>query len=906
VAARAVRNRLSGQEWIDQSYLAAMTPDGRHLLAVGDRAAALEVDEEKFVFKKIAGLRKYGMFNSGEPFNRFWFIDRWLFPIDLGGDAAADFDFRSDDPKGLKEFAGSPSALHPTLDLVASYSDRLTDVSLVFQSFSKAERLSTIVLKDAGEAIGDPRVFDEDDYVGPPRMTFDPPRSRLFVAYSTSATVVDLTQLDLPKSPLVILDAPRLVTANLDEPLKIPLQLVNRNLATAPKFTLRDAPRTMTIDEQGQLQWTPGPEDVGVHRVKVSAEVKGGSDEVEIEFRVGRPAIEVGLSIANLQLDRTGERALVMGYERSEGDEIVREPKPSFVLIDMASQKVVARRKLLQLPIAAHLSNRAVYLAYHDSTALQRLKLQDLADDGRTLLSDTVQGIASLPGDRLLIQSSGGWLTLDEKTLKSIGKLGPIDGGRFERNFHRDPHELLQPLNEGWLLGDAWVIDDESGKLTLLPYLDDLPEINPRDDWPIEPRLWNRVVHEQGVFDRSNTPIARWDPATVLLLPTMPAVVVARSTASPDEQQIRFVLDFHDLVEGEVRHTVTLAEMRQRELYQQPDHFRFRLDGGSGVLLYAAGDIVVAVLPMLNKLYVVPLPKDRFAELPTPFRFVYRQEKLTAQVAETENLQFSTTGGQGRPTFSLESDVDGVTLDSTAGEVSVDTQRVWDDFVAAIGDPTEARARFGRWENAIKDAQSIYERTFGQETMDFPAVLNLRLAAQDEAGAVDRLTTTLVLLGPIEDVEPALAKLASQKKLAAAGANPAGQPNLAQLAPIVEQLSSAITASDRASRQVERLNENFAELEQSIQDVKKDLEGLRQGPGATQVAALEQRLATAEARMAAQESELTSLRTVENQQGNLDSNVLVGLIVVGILLLFAIVFLAVLLWRRPVRATITP
>ncbi|HEX8915820.1 MAG TPA: hypothetical protein VF796_25925 [Humisphaera sp.] len=766
----------------------SMSADGKSAVVDGRRAGVSPSGAAliKFDESDASGVETFRHHNSfppiiADPYSRGWAFGGELYPADIRA--------------SVRKFRGYAVGFHPSADLVAGFGgdqrfsawDENAARSVTLQTYSSAEVLKEVQLTQRpANAARRPAVNrDRQTFVDDPVLQFDVKNDRLLVAWRDTAHVVSLKAAGVTAKPLVMIDAPSAVSLDLGgAPLKLPLALRDPKLSPGTKFVLDGGPAGATLTGT-TLAWTPGTADVGEHVIKVRAERDGSSDTLSLKVAVRRPSVELGGSIRDVVVDAAGARALA---------HVMLPPDPKkprrpdvygnqqggseLVLVDLKTMKVVARRSFDEPIQAIGLTAAGAFFAPANVARIHRLKLADLADDGRTFTNGNVMRIELLPFGDLAVFSQAGANRFDGSRLTPA----PWIGGANQQYY--DPYGqqagTVARVNGASVVGPM-VIDAATNSIRMLQSAPNLPTIasDPQHQNAMMNRgqggplgLWGRRVVGSQLMGPDNTVVTQIGQGVSFLLESYPAVATVSTTMEGTNQRTRVSrIDFRDLVEGNRTPPLNLSATPI-----DPNRYYGGGEQTPSRLIERAGRLFVG---LEDRLYVIDPPADLLGKLPKPLYFTQKMEPLQAPVKAAVTVKTELVGGKGAKTFELPGSPQGTSIDPATGTITVDTVAVWKKHLETLAAPNPYGYAYGYGgpttrpgEGPAEAAQAAYRGLMGRDCPAdaYPLALHLRAVAKDEENQKAELSGYVVLLGSKKDVVDALAKRDAAQRSAVAAA----------------------------------------------------------------------------------------------------------------------------------------
>ena len=205
-----VRERTTTRGWGESRPVhIAMSADGKWIIpdrrGLSSRSGAdlMRVDEDEFTFTQIRGHHSsFGQIKAG-PANRFWTLGNKLYRLDM--------------VSPVRNFSGSPVAIHPTYDLAVSF----LETGLSFAKFSDAQELKKHPFqftdekpkKTASRRSKSIAFLKREVLIG-----FDAGGSHAIAATGKYCCIIDLNDLEIPLQPMLMLDIPTVVETKVGKP----------------------------------------------------------------------------------------------------------------------------------------------------------------------------------------------------------------------------------------------------------------------------------------------------------------------------------------------------------------------------------------------------------------------------------------------------------------------------------------------------------------------------------------------------------------------------------------------------------------------------------------------------------------------------------------------------------------
>ncbi len=840
IVGRRIQNRVPCDRWVVmEPFCAAMSADGRYLVTQGENVVQLlEVDETKGTLQsKFSRRNPFGPVAAG-PASRFWVIGKTLLPPNL---VHGEPNWTS--LTGIRDFGGSPVAIHPTLDLVVHTGVDPVETyqpdfqpALIFETFSKASPPISVPLPTAEN-----EKYKAWSYAFSSTLQFDARRNRVLFGLGNHAHVLDMSQLDLPSEPLLLLQAPSFVSGRIGQPIRIPLQPTNPALLPVTKYALDSELQGVAVDEEGTLVWTPTAADVGLHQVKITATAGESKDEVELEFRIVMPTVDLGAIAQQLVVDRAGHRALVA--VRAPDQDNFDHSTAELLLVDLKDLRILARHDLGGKFVSMHLTDRAVYLAEHESPFFEVLKLDDLSPVQRVQLNHPVGGFGTLAPNRLIVgmvnhanrhDRSKEIAVYDEETLEKVDVAG-LDAANtsfsrysFSGEDSFSEADLVVPLDDGVYFAGL-VLDPVDLRPQFLYRCEGIPGVyvnvsrsNDDQATPKAPGPWGRHVYHDGILAADDW-VASWKSTSAGVLRRFPVAVRVRKSREDNPHGempiIDLTLEFRELTAGGLHKSVRLWKREQQNSHED--------DSDTGTPMLGVGNETIAVA-YLDRLLVTRVPEEQLADVARPLRFLPKQEPLKTTVGEQVSMALEATGGEGKKTFEMLADLPGLALDEDSGKLTVDTTATWEFAKSQLKSRWKER-RVPPDRRILDEARAGYRSIFGEATEQFPVAVHVHLAVTDEKDQQAHLACELVMLGPSDEIERVIADMAEEREQANRP-RPERQPTrlFGGGGQPFAQFAESVRLANRLSEQTDAMERGLAELEKDAKQLNTELDQLEE------------------------------------------------------------------------------
>ena len=278
-------------------------------------------------------------------------------------------------------------------------------------------------------------------------------------------------------------------------------------------------------------------------------------------------------------------------------------------------------------------------------------------------------------------------------------------------------------------------------------------------------------------------------------------------------------LELRDLVEGRTVSRYPLAFVKYQRASQAI--------GQNAMHIAEAGDHILVGYG--NTIYKLKLNPEEVADLKEPLTINKEIQPRTATVGEVVQIPVTARGGEGDITFRLTQDVDGLSIDAASGVLSIDTTKLWRNWLATDDYERTYLTRFDR-DDGLSAAQESYENVFGESIEEIPFRVPFEVVAADSQGMSTRLSNQLVVLAPMaewnalikareEEWERERARAAAEReRLAAERAKAkAMEPGSASSA----EISAVGDVIDDSLGQIAALSEQLKEMQAVLDDAKE-------------------------------------------------------------------------------------
>lgn len=742
VKSHTLRKQTKIQRWGQSHALhVAMSRDGKWIVPDARGASSpsgadlMKVDADELTFTQVRDYHSsFGQMVAG-PMNRYWTFGNSLYSLDI--------------TKKIRTFKGSPVAIHPQFDLAASMSD--TTVS--FEKFSDGSSIDTVKLTSP-TAPKDPRgrssARSRSEVGFDPTIQFDLKNQNVFIGRSTSGHWVDLKRLLEQSDPLRMINAPSEIKSLVGKTLRVPISLTNEQATPRANLVIESGPESASIQD-GKLVWTPKTGEVGFQTFKLVAKIAGTGkviDSAELTAHVTLPKIELGFLAKTMSLSPNGKHLAVWGPTSGQEN---RHPaqigSDDLAIVDTVGMKVVAKKTLPQGVRDAVIDDKYLMLAPNSGNLFYRFD-HKLQESKRQFLRSTPTHLLKIsPSD--LAAVGGQTEVFHVENMTTVRVSDPAKSGR-------NPN-VVQRIGGNVVRVNDRIVDSSSGKLLRIAPGTMLPQAGvqnpthryPSGQNPITAKSWGRRFNGVNLTNYKGSRIANISGGQMgVISDKWPIAIVVRTVQ--EQQTINKNLIICDLVEGTVAHSSVIDVAQARS--GMPNFH------GARNQLIARGDRIFVLNG--DNLLVASIPQTIAKKMPKPTHFSEAQQ-TEIPVGKTERFLLGVNGDRTVPTYTLMSEFAGVEADERSGEIAVDTQAIWEQFVSTAFNSQQVRNR-GQVLDIDENARQ-YKLLFGRDLPADRFATRLAISAilRDEEGQEDGIDFSLVMTGPRADIDEALIK---QKK----------------------------------------------------------------------------------------------------------------------------------------------
>ncbi|WP_068141229.1 YncE family protein [Roseimaritima ulvae] len=751
VSARSIRNQTSAYRWGQNSARhVAMSPNGRWIVldargrSSPSGADLMRVDEDAFTFTQVRNHHdSFGQMVAG-PFNRYWTFGKQLYPLDITAP--------------LRTFSGSVVRIHPRYDLAASvdasepnrcYLQRFRDAT----DIAKLELPEPEVPKTTRSGRSRSRVPVYDRFV-----RFDLQRDLVFVGTQRRGYWIDLKTYQASLSPQRMILAPSAVTALVGSPLQIALEISNLEQSATVQLVKSSGPESLTITD-GTLSWTPTAEDVGAQDVVI--ELKSATDDevldtCRISLQVELPRIELGFVAKTMVLSPDKRYAVVWGP--SPGQE-QRHPAHSgsdeIAVLDISQRKILSHKTIPPGIRCAAIDDKYVFVSPNSGNLFYRLD-HKLENQKRQFLQSAPQQLIRFADDRLAVIGDK-QETFDTEDM-SAAPMPTLSG--------LDPRGVVvRLLGQRRIEWGGRLLDRETGELLrvdpgmYLPPLIGPPQVTyrrPQNDGLV---AWGRKLNNQALMSEQGNMISQFTHSShdrqATLSERWPMAVLVAAVQDPQTRENRLTMEFRNLLEGTVMHSSVLDVFPPNRQNVNFYGMRQTLQVLDDQILYLHQD----------KLLFAKIPKAIAQAMPVPLHFKAKQES-EIKVDGMVKVPLKVGGDNTELTFSLLNESPHLQLDANTGVLEVDTAKLWATLnVHASNSPHLLERPPLSWLKAAENAKryrALTNKNLPAGTM--AANLPISVAVQDSEGQQAKLTFGVIVVGPRQAFDTAMAKRAAAEK----------------------------------------------------------------------------------------------------------------------------------------------
>jgi hypothetical protein len=282
------------------------------------------------------------------------------------------------------------------------------------------------------------------------RVATDDSRKLAIFVFHSAIVIAPLDRFELPEEPSLLVKNVIPYDLYVGKPVSVPLECG----ADGAKFELVSFSHDSNppVVEGNVLNWTPSPQHVGRHQIRLRAKLGEAKHEWEWPVRISRAPIEIPFMVTGLTIEpEERQQAAVWGF-------IDKDPAPDKVerswflgTVNLKTEKLLAHRPLNRPVVHAAITLNDVYALastqYDETyrraapgTQLVRLNASDLKSQNHVVLPKEASEFIVV-GDRYLIAVNDAVPRYTLPELKAIDS--PFQGLRSGEGYGR--------IREGWL-----------------------------------------------------------------------------------------------------------------------------------------------------------------------------------------------------------------------------------------------------------------------------------------------------------------------------------------------------------------------------------------------------------------------------------------------------------------------
>ena len=675
-------------------------------------ANVFEFNEERCIFAKtVKDLNKKGQMSPG-PRGRFLTLGKQLFHQDFK-------------PAG-REFAGSPVAIHPTVDLAAS----LESKNLILQRFSGGERIDKVELP-----LLDPEKdfsLQQSDDAFEPCVQFDLKNAAVFVGTRRHAYWIDLRKYAKVLKRHYVLHLPLFHEVAIDHELRIPILVNNKKIGEELQVRVSPQPEGSSIKD-GDFVWRPNPNNVGETTVRFELENKEKKtiDVVDVLIHVHLPQIDFGFEAGAIASSTDGAFLVISGKRSDDSGKGSKRESGELAVVDVKEWKVIGRREF-EGPLACRaVDEKHVYYALSRANQLMRSG-HSFLDPEQTLNLDALpRKIFSLGPNKLVVFDSNA-VVIGTDPFEVISQVGSQRAGlAFDSQ--------IVSKNNTVLFGGS-VRDLQTGNaIRIIRTIPEVPGYS--TNWSTldtsKAGGWGREFQNRKIVDKKNKVAFDWENNDIRssISPNWPICVsLLRETTMG---KLHVVLEARSILDGESICRTEIYRARSSVRWVEPK-----------MLALSGLDVLILRDDMLIK---STIPDSKLLELQSPV-FFKEQQRFEIPVGQLEQVPINVGGKIEGVTFSVACDSPTVSIGAKDGMVSIDTQKCWDAYREK-----EAKGFFGQIERTNTDHgrnAKAFKWLTGHELPEnkFAISVPVQLSLTDSQGFQDTMDSVFLLIGEQSDV----------------------------------------------------------------------------------------------------------------------------------------------------------
>ena len=792
-----VRKRTRTQGW-GQSHPIniVMSPDGKWIVpdARGrtspSGADLMKVNAEELLFQQMHDYHSSFGIKVPGPNNRYWTFGGDLYTLDI--------------KQKIRKFSGDVCAIHPSYDLVAAFSKKL----VVLEKLSDAEEIGRASVSVDGQS--EKREYPNLGRNGPslfdPTIQFDLANDRVFVGGKDGCDWVDLNGYRHELQPLRVINAPSSVSTLIDKPMRIPVSMTNPDAKPTASLVVDDESGAKIVD--GHLVWTPTAKDLGDRVLRLAIKSSDGRqlDRTQVKVEVTLPLAELDFDIKSMRISPSGRTLAVWGAAKGQESRHPAHAGPDGVaVINLQNLSIIAQKTIPQGVRDLEIDDNFVFLAPASGNLVYRLD-HKLNGAKRQFLKSTPKQILKISPQNLAVFA-------DQLEVFDVQEMVSAKIGRQPMAIHSYQPTLVTDV--ATLAGR--VVKRSTGELLRVTTLQ-LPILGDKKNANLShmhmhrqnngQQKWGRILSSGTLSGTNGSRISQQSNVRASVMSDQWPIGIMLSVVN-EGRTSKETISFCDLVDGTIKQTSVIRQypnVRQQHYYG----LQTRLVARGKQIYIASGD----------RLLVAEIPDEVIESVATPVHFL-DQQKLQIPVGKVEKFTLGVGGSRKGATFSLLTEYSGIKLDEATGEVSVDTQQLWANFVNA--------SQFDISRSGSNSALSIpvnagaYKAITGRDLPEgkIATQLPIHAALVDQEGQEDRALFFVVVVGPRKPLDDAKVKREQER---------AKQMEIArkQQAERQSQMQAAREAAASKSHSVEQrlddLEARMRRIEAALDSVLKKLD----------------------------------------------------------------------------------
>jgi len=739
-----VRKRMKVQPW-GQSHVmnVAMSRDGKWIVPDARGASSpsgadlMKVDEEEATFIQIRDYHdSFGPIVAG-PMNRYWTFGNALYSLDIA--------------KRIRSFAGSPVAIHPQFDLVASRVqngialERLSDASAIDQiNLDRSAATPTVNSTDGRPTRPAARISVHST------VQFDLKNNKVFCGSESTGVWIELEGIKDKLAPLKVVQAPSEVRSMVHQPLRIPLPITNPNIGAKVTLKIQSGPEAAKIDD-GHFVWTPRDEDVGITTVRfdvVSSEGDKIWDTAETTVHVTLPKIDLQFQPKMMELSEDRRFAVLWGPAPGQESRHPAHSGPdSIAVVDLKTFDTIATKELPQGIRCATIDKNYVFIAPNSGNLFYRLNHQ-LEGNLRQFIQFAPQTLIKI-GPDLLAAVAGQMAVFDTNTLKPATQ-------DYSKIFHQRGNQAIAVVGKNALQIGPRIFQPDTGETLRLSPPISLPLLqegqvagNAFNNQPSSIQRWGRRIQGNTIVNHAGSQITNWSGQRIAMLSDRWPVVFTIATTS-EGKFVTTTLEIIDIVEGNQRQTFVID-------VSPPTRTPRNLFGGS-IRIAESNDHLLVLTG--SSLLVANIPESFVKSMPQPSCFSLRQT-VEIDLMDSIELNLNVDGPRENLTFSQLIESPGIDLDSKTGKLTLNLRDRWNETIktlAAKDGNAPARQNSLPPSSSLSENAVMYKDLTGKQLAEdkLAATFPVSVVLRDSQGQEDSLRISVIVLGPRKDLDDAI------------------------------------------------------------------------------------------------------------------------------------------------------